>query len=414
MTDNSGTRKAGLVLYDADCRFCTGLALRFARQLKGAGYELAPLQGPQSRAALGLALEHSPDSMRVVTPDGKCLEGADGVAHLAGAIGWARPLWVAAKWPFAMRMMRAGYRWFAARRHCFGGACETRRAGARWRGWVPVALLPAAVLAGPSLPPWAQMWGLAVALFAGFKWLTWWPVRREAAGTTWRRRLGYLLAWPGMDARSFLSDQQQVVRPGADQWAAAASKTALGAVLLWGVARYVADPTAAAWCGLLGLILVLHFGLLHLLALAWQRAGVPAQPLMDRPLASRSLSEFWGKRWNSGFRQLSFEYLFQPALPWLGRAGATLLTFAFSGLLHDLVISVPAGGGFGLPTAYFLLQGCGVLLERSPFGRRLGLGGGWRGWTFAALCTALPAYWLFHPPFVSRVALPFLEVIHAL
>jgi predicted DCC family thiol-disulfide oxidoreductase YuxK len=126
ITDSARTERAGFVLYDGDCRFCTGLALRFRSRLESAGFALAPLQSPQGRAALGLAPQHLADSMRVVTREGKCLEGADGVVYLASAIWWARPVRIAAKWPFAMRMMRAGYRWFAARRHCFGGACERK------------------------------------------------------------------------------------------------------------------------------------------------------------------------------------------------------------------------------------------------------------------------------------------------
>jgi hypothetical protein len=129
---------------------------------------------------------------------------------------------------------------------------------------------------------------------------------------------------------------------------------------------------------------------------------------------SRSLGEFWGKRWNLGFRQLSYDFIFQPLHRGLGVAGATLLVFLFSGLIHESVISFPARGGYGLPTGYFLLQGLGVILERSSLGKMLALRGGISGWVFMAAMTAGPAFWLFHPPFVMRVVLPFMRAIGAI
>lgn len=72
----------------------------------------------------------------------------------------------------------------------------------------------------------------------------------------------------------------------------------------------------------------------------------------------------------------------------------------------NLVISLPAGAGYGLPTAYFLLQGIGILFERALPQIR--------GRIFTILITAVPAFWLFHPPFVHNVILPFMNAIGAL
>ena len=121
-----------------------------------------------------------------------------------------------------------------------------------------------------------------------------------------------------------------------------------------------------------------------------------------------------GKRWNLGFRQLSHELIFRPLHRRLGADAAGFLVFTVSGLIHDLVISLPARGGYGLPTAYFLLQGVGITIERSRLGTRLGLGQGVRGWCFMAVFLAAPVFWLFHPWFVLRVILPFMRAIHAL
>src|SRR2546430_13229225 len=52
------------------------------------------------------------------------------------------------------------------------------------------------------------------------------------------------------------------------------------------------------WIGMIGIILTLHFGLFHLLAIGWRAAGLDAEPIMEAPLRSKSVSEFWGRRWN--------------------------------------------------------------------------------------------------------------------
>jgi alginate O-acetyltransferase complex protein AlgI len=162
-----------------------------------------------------------------------------------------------------------------------------------------------------------------------------------------------------------------------------------------------------------GIILSLHFGSFQLLALAWQRAGVPVQPLMRAPLLATSLGDLWGARWNTGFHTLAHEFLFRPLHRRIGRTRAVLAVFLISGLIHELVITLPAHGGYGLPTAYFFLQGLGLVLERSSLGTALALGKGIRGRAFTLLIAGAPAFWLFPPVFVRNVILPMLHALGA-
>ena len=173
-------------------------------------------------------------------------------------------------------------------------------------------------------------------------------------------------------------------------------------------------PVLAAWMGMLGIILILHFGSFHLAALAWRSLGVAAEPLMRSPALSTSLSVFWSERWNRGFNRLAHDLVFRITYRRFGVGAAIMLVFLISGLVHDLVISLPAGVMFGLPTAYFIIQGIGVLIERSRHGRRMGLRAGVKGWAFMCVFTVGPAYWLFHEPFILNVILPFLKAIGAL
>jgi hypothetical protein len=325
------------------------------------------------------------------------------------------------------------------------------------------------------------MWLIAGAIFFGCKWMTWAGALR-AQGKAFPanpfnrfnliNRPGQFWLWPGMDADAFFVSRRPKPQPSR-RWLSATTKTCIGAAVLCFAARaaLTRQPLWVGWLGMLGIILLLHFGLFDLLALAWRSAGIDVKPLMRSPLRATSLGDFWGRRWNTAFNDLAHEYVFTPvrralggesgrglhalqdapaqsesarvsARSWsacsplplfaLGKRGllrsqrsgyarpedgtrrlavplATLATFALSGLIHELVISVPARGGYGLPTAYFLLQGFAVLAERSRIGRRIGLGHGFRGWLSTLICTAGPAFWLFHPPFVRNVILPMLQ-----
>jgi alginate O-acetyltransferase complex protein AlgI len=286
---------------------------------------------------------------------------------------------------------------------------------AAWPAWIFLIVLPlAAILFRSRMASWCFMWVLAFSIFWGCKWQTWWKASlKMGCAAAAQRSLAYLFAWPGMDAEAFLDSERGASRPPRSEWLWACAKTVFGVVLLWVVVPHLPADFLAGWVGMLGLVLLLHFGIFEFLALIWRFVGIDAQLIMHSPILATSLSDFWGRRWNIGFRQLTYDFIFRPLRPGTSAAFASLMGFLASGLIHDLVISFPARGGYGLPTAYFLLQAYGVLLERSTLGRRLRLGSGVRGWLFMAVWAGGPACILFHPWFVERVMLPFLGAIGA-
>ena len=283
-----------------------------------------------------------------------------------------------------------------------------------WRGGLPFLLLIASVATlRPVMVPWVFMWALAGAMFLGCKWVA---LRVDGAdGVSWGRRVAWYFGWPGLNAAAFFAKGKKVAPPGRSEWLWAVAKIGYGGAMLWLVTPWVRanQPLVAGWCGLIGLGFLLHFGGFHLLALAWQQRGIDAQPLMRAPIATTSLGDFWGRRWNTAFNHLAEQTLFQPFRRALGIPGATMLVFAVSGLVHELAISFPARGGYGGPTGYFLWQGVGVLLERSRTGRALQLRHGLRGRIFALIWVTLPLGWLFHAPFLDRVILPCLRALKA-
>ena len=267
-----------------------------------------------------------------------------------------------------------------------------------------------------ELPSWASMWLMAFTLFFICKGLTSAQALSAVPLVSAKRLLCYGLAWPGMDAREFLDSAKNATGPPLWIWAQACALSALGVMLMWGAASmaWPAFPLLTAGLGMVGTILLLHFGLFKLLACFWQSRGIRADAIMCAPIAACSVSEFWGRRWNRAFNRLAQVLIFNPARHHLGVKGAAFMVFLVSGIIHDLVISVPARAGYGQPTLYFVLQYLALMFERSALGKRLGLASGWRGRVFTMLAVIIPVSLLFHSAFVHDVMLPFMVAIDAI
>ena len=205
-------------------------------------------------------------------------------------------------------------------------------------------------------------------------------------------------AWPGMRPEIFarLGDPPS---PRAMQILRSGVLNLVFGVLLFVIAHALhATPIAATLIALPALSLILHFGLFDIAAAILRWRGVPAEKLFRAPLASRTLAEFWSRRWNLAFAEMMTIAVDRPLRPRLGRTRARLAAFLASGLLHELAISVPVNAGYGLPMLYFVLQGLLVTTERKPSRMR----------TLASLALPLPL--LFHPWFVRGVIWPLLGV----
>lgn len=288
---------------------------------------------------------------------------------------------------------------------------EARR---RLVGWLLLAVLQITAF-GLSRPlgVWGRILATWAATFVGFKGLVLLEESPERLqGLVAARYAGWELGWLGMDLDAWL-------RPLGRRWTPPAWRTlaqGAGLVLAGGAicAAFALIPFPASWrlvqaWGVTGgLLIAIFFGATRLLAGSWQALGRDVPPLFSRPLASRSLADFWGRRWNLSVHTVLLETLWKPVRRKLGPAGATDAVFIASGLLHEYLVSYPARGGYGGPLLYFVLQSVGLRLERTrrvrALLRRSPAAG--RAWTLAFVLG--PAWLLFHPPIVRATVMPWL------
>jgi len=133
------------------------------------------------------------------------------------------------------------------------------------------------------------------------------------------------------------------------------------------------------------LSLMLHFGLLNMSAWLLQYFHYPAYSLFRDPLRSESLRDFWGKRWNLAFTEMTSVLIFRPLLRTHSATAALALSFIFSGVLHEVALSLSVDVGYGLPTLYFVIQFLLILAEEKIWKRKPG-----KIWVILSLLLPLP------------------------
>lgn len=182
-----------------------------------------------------------------------------------------------------------------------------------------------------------------------------------------------------------------------------------GVALIWIVApKLLLVHHLLAGCSVMvGAVLVLHHAISSFFAFALREAGIAADPIMKAPLLSTSVRDFLSMRWNIAVRSLAHRLIFRPLSRRWGPLAASWAVFVISGIVHEMVITIPAGGGYGGPMVYFLIQPIAIMAEKKfPTLRAKGWS---RAWTY--LVVLCPAPLLFPPIFIERVILPFFVVL---
>ena len=153
------------------------------------------------------------------------------------------------------------------------------------------------------------------------------------------------------------------------------------------VPRYALSTTLHAALGLcivLGIEMwydlasLVGVGLMHQSPTAWP-------PCHDRPWRSRSLHEFWSRRWHQVLRHTFMVYGGYPGRWLAGDIGALFGVFCASGLFHEIGFYLGGQQIDWKVVAFFVLQAVGILAEKvytAYTGRRAG---GWLGTVWAVL-----------------------------
>jgi D-alanyl-lipoteichoic acid acyltransferase DltB (MBOAT superfamily) len=139
--------------------------------------------------------------------------------------------------------------------------------------------------------------------------------------------------------------------------------------------------------------------------------GVDVRELFRAPYRAQSLKEFWGKRWNIAFSEMTGLIAYRPLKQVISANTAMLASFLLSGLLHEIAISLPVRAGYGLPFLYFVIHGMLMYAEsHSAMIQRITTHSFWSHvWVIGWLVVPMPL--LFHAQFIAQVLKPLRDLL---
>ncbi len=263
--------------------------------------------------------------------------------------------------------------------------------------------------------PILRMLALIATTFTGMKVIAVAETYKyKPLGLNFKQWFVFAAGWAGMRPQPFETFKSAPLPGGATFIKYGISRVAGGAVLIFLAHLLVKLPLSNHFIYisvgvilLVALSLILHFGLLSISAGMWRFSGVDTYLLFRQPARALSLTELWSKRWNLAFSEMAAIAVFRPLVKRIGAGGALMATFIFSGLLHEIALSLPVNSGYGLPTLYFIIQGLLVLAEKQMQKRNVALLQDQvvaKVWLFFWLIVPMPL--LFHTAFINEVVWP--------
>lgn len=188
-----------------------------------------------------------------------------------------------------------------------------------------------------------------------------------ADGSRFKSRSGifvFLFAWPGISVGGF-TERNEIDSTTGSRFLEAWLTMLTGVAILFGVSLIGrGDSTVLNYIALFSVLLIVHLGLVEVVADGIRLLGFSPRSLFDRPYLATSLRDFWSVRWNRAFVDMNKIFIMTPLRDKIPLAVLTFSIFAVSGILHEVGISYAEGTSWGYPLLYFVVQGVGMELER--------------------------------------------------
>jgi hypothetical protein len=292
--------------------------------------------------------------------------------------------------------------WLAGALVCSVVLALSATAGAAQRA-ITVGLAAIGLLA-PFLAPRQPLLRGILSLYLAWAFVNIIELAREPRPRSWRFRAAQVLVLH--DLRRDAYARENLTPDVRLSLLLSALAAGAGALLCWYCVRW-AEALPAPWLRWLGrysagllLTYVAVEAVVRLLSFFYRCIGLRPPRLHDHPILSRSIAEFWGRRWNrivgAWLGAVAFSPLSARGHPRLG----VVLAFALSALLHIYFTWAAVGLGLALMMAsFFLVQPPLLVFERLLRVRN------WRRpwqrtWTLGTLIALSP---LFVEPFLRVV-----------